>query len=99
MPKEQVTPQLETIFTDAPDVFRTYANQIQVTWNSFDVRLNFGDTNVLLAADGKVHVQTKAAVTVSWTEAKQIAEVLARVIERFEKVNGPIKRAEEIKSC
>ncbi|MGO9261489.1 MAG: DUF3467 domain-containing protein [Bryobacteraceae bacterium] len=97
MPKELETPQPEIVVADAADVFRTYSNHINIMWNSFDVRLNFGDSTVMPGADGKVHVQTKAVITVSWTEAKQIAEILAQVIERFEKVNGPIKRAEELK--
>lgn len=97
MPHQQGPKRPEIVITDAPDVFRTYANHINVTWNVFDVRLHFGDSDVLTDSQGKVNVKTKTMVTMSWTGAKQVADILAQVIRRFEEVNGPIKKVEEIK--
>jgi hypothetical protein len=59
--------------------------------------LAFGDSDVLVSDDGKIHAQTKAIITVSWTEAKQIAEILTEVVRRYEETNGVIKRVSELK--
>lgn len=98
MPEEAKQIPPEIIITDAPGIFKTYSNHINVIWNSFDVRLSFGDSTAVVDQSGKVHVETKAVVTVSWTEAKQIAEIMAQVIRRFEEANGPIKRVEELRT-
>lgn len=84
------------VITDAPDILRAYSNHINVTWNAFDVRLHFGETDVVADKSGNINVQTKAVITVSWTEAKQIAEILSKVVGGFEKLNGPIRRVDEI---
>jgi hypothetical protein len=87
-----------TVLTDAQDICRAYSNHILITWNAFDVRMNFGDfTAIPNPKDGKFHVETKAVVSVSWTQAKQIAELLAEVVRRYEAANGEIKRVTDIK--
>jgi len=83
--------------TNAPGVLREYCNYINITWNAFDVRLHFGETDVIQAPDGKVHVETKAVITVAWNEAKQISELLTQLIHRFEQANGPITRIGDVK--
>jgi hypothetical protein len=62
------------------------------------VRLGFGDfTGLPDPNDGKIHVENKATISVSWTQAKQIAEILAEVIRRYEAVNGEIQRVVDIR--
>jgi Protein of unknown function (DUF3467) len=97
MPEETEQAQPEPVITDAPEVYREYSNHINITWNAFDVRFCFGDGDSMVKTDGKRHVETKAVITVSWTQAKQIAEILAEVIRRFEAANGEIKRVTDIK--
>src|ERR1035441_4969221 len=62
MPEE--TKPSDLVFdVHAQSVFRTYSNHINVIWNAFDVRLIFGDfTGVPDPNDGKIHVETKAAL-------------------------------------
>jgi hypothetical protein len=97
MPEE--TKPSDLVFdVHAQSVFRTYSNHINVIWNAFDVRLIFGDfTGVPDPNDGKIHVETKAAISVSWTQAKQIVEILTEVIRRYEAANGEVKRVADIK--
>jgi hypothetical protein len=96
MPNDTNQKQPTIVFTDAPDIMRAYSNHINITWNAFDVRLHFGESDVILDKNGNVNVQTKAVLTVSWTEAKQITEILNKVIKGFETLNGPIKRVDDI---
>jgi hypothetical protein len=87
----------EVVFEDA-DPYKAYANHINIIWSAFDVRLSFGDFAGLPdPRDGKVHVETKTTISVSWTQAKQIAEILAEVIHRYEAVNGEIKKVADFK--
>lgn len=90
-------PSPEVAIDYPADVLRAYSNHINIQWNVFDLRLAFGDSDVVPAPDGKIHVQTRAVITVSWTEAKQIAELLTEVVRRFEDANGTIKRISEMK--
>ena len=97
MPEE--TKPSELVFvTGEQGAFRTYSNHINILWNAFDVRFVFGDfTGLPDPNDGKIHVETKATISVSWTQAKQISEILAEVIRRYEAANGEIKRVTDIK--
>src|ERR1039458_8172891 len=65
-----------------------YANHIQIGRTAFDVRMVFGvvtDVN-----DERVEVMQEAQVTISWLEAKVLADFLNRHVEEFEQGNGPI---------
>jgi hypothetical protein len=98
MPSENIQSEPVLVIADAPDVCKTYSNHINITWSAFDVRLHFGDFSAQVnPKDEKLHVETKAVVAVSWPQAKQISEILAEVIRRFEAANGEIKKVSEIK--
>jgi hypothetical protein len=98
MPEETKPPELVFDVAKAQSAFGTYSNHINIMWNAFDVRLVFGDfTGLPDPNDGKIHVETKATISVSWPQAKQIAEILADVIRRYEAVNGEVKRVADIK--
>lgn len=77
-------------------VFDTYANQTHLNWSLDDVRIRFAqigeagdDTGP--GADIVPANFEKAAVTLSWRNAKILLNQLAKVIHNYEKVNGEIK--------
>jgi hypothetical protein len=66
-----------------------YSNHIQLGQTASDVRLVFGEiTNV---ADQIVEVTQRAQITLSWLQAKVLADFLSNHVALFEKRNGPIK--------
>lgn len=77
-------------------VFDVYANTAHMTWSLDDVRVRFaqliespetpnpGDQFVGVAEE-------RVAVTFSWRNAVVFRDALNRVIESYEKTNGPIK--------
>ena len=77
-------------------VLDTYANQSHLNWSLDDVRLRFaqigesGDDTGPGAQIVPVNIE-KAAVTMSWRNAKILLNQLSRVISNYEKANGEIK--------
>jgi hypothetical protein len=77
-------------------VAETYANQTHINWSLDDVRLRFAQ----IAESGEdtgpgcdvvpVNVE-KAAITLSWRNAKLLHGQLARIVSNYEKANGEIK--------
>jgi hypothetical protein len=77
-------------------VFDVYANTAHMTWSLDDVRVRFaqliespetpnpGDQFVGVAEE-------RVAVTFSWRNAVVFRDALNRVIESYEKTNGPIR--------
>jgi hypothetical protein len=77
-------------------VFEVYANMVNITWTLDDLRIRVaqlipspesrtpGDKYVPLAEE-------RAAVTMTWRNAKIFCQHLTSVIESFEKANWPIK--------
>jgi len=78
-------------------VFETYANQTHLNWSLDDVRLRFaeigeGGENDTGPGSNVVPVNyEKAAITLSWRNAKMLQAQLAKVISNYEKANGEIK--------
>jgi hypothetical protein len=85
-----ITPIKQRIDLVKPEdgIARFYANHVQIGRTAFDVRLVFG--TVTDVNDERVQVTQEAQVTISWLEAKVLAEFLKRHVEEFEKGNGPI---------
>ncbi len=82
-------PQLTTRWvrkSDAPDV---YSNFVFLNWSMTDVRIRFGQ--LLPSDDGGPVSEDRAAVTVSWSTAKLLCDLLADAVRRFEQANGEIK--------
>jgi uncharacterized protein DUF3467 len=69
-----------------------YTNYVHVSWTLFDVRFQLGQlipTGTDLTAE--FVVEQRGAVTVAWAEAKVLRDMLADMVDRYEKVNGEIK--------
>ena len=82
-------PDRKLEFVEPQDgVFTTYANNLQVGWTAFDVRLLFGE--VVDVDEKTVTIEQRAHVTLSWLEAKTLHSLLSGLIERYEEGNGPI---------
>jgi len=76
-------------------VFESYANQTNLSWSLDDVRLRFaqiGESEESLtpgSAFVPINIE-KAAITISWRNAKILHAQLGQVISNHEKVNGEI---------
>jgi hypothetical protein len=76
--------------------FEAYSNQTHINWSLDDVRLRFaqigesgeytGPGSPLISVNYE-----KAAITLSWRNAKILQAKLATLISNYEKVNGEIK--------
>lgn len=85
-PKPQRTPEYRIPPGGTPQV---YSNNVQLATTSFDVRIIFGQ--VADVSDDKVMVDQHVQVTISWLEAKLLADFLRANIEAYEALNGPLK--------
>lgn len=68
---------------------RFYCNNVQMATTSFDMRMIFGE--VVDIQPEKVVVEQNVQVTMSWAEAKIIAEFMIANIKAHEELNGPIQ--------
>ena len=68
-----------------------YCNFVNSSWTLFDVRVRLGQLVPREGEEGFV-VEERAAVTFSWNEAKIMRDMLAQLVEAYEKVNGEIKQ-------
>ena len=70
-----------------------YANFVSLGVTSHDMMIWFGKLYRVLDlpdAEPLNRVEQRAAVSLSWSEAKHLRNSLSDVIEKFEKVNGEI---------
>lgn len=92
---EQARPNVKWV-RSPEGVFETYANQTHLSWSLDDVRLRFaqiGESDESLTPGATfvaVNVE-KAAITLSWRNAKILHAQLAQVISNYERVNGDIE--------
>jgi uncharacterized protein DUF3467 len=76
-------------------VFEAYSNQTHLSWSLDDIRLRFAQIGLsdesLTPGDAFVSVNIeKAAITLSWRNAKILHDQLAQIIGNYEKENGEI---------
>jgi hypothetical protein len=70
-------------------VLRFYSNNVQLATTSFDVRMIFGE--VIEVKPDKAIIEQNVQITMSWLEAKVLADFLQANIKALEELNGPIK--------
>jgi hypothetical protein len=70
-------------------IFTAYCNNVQMATTSFDVRVIFGEIADVI--DDKVIVDQKVRVTMTWLEAKILADFLQANIKVHEEINGPLE--------
>ena len=69
-----------------------YTNFMHASWTLYDVRFQFGQ--LIPAAPGVSNdflVEEQIAVTLPWAQAKNLRDLLIRLVESYEKANGEIK--------
>jgi hypothetical protein len=78
-------------YRDSPDgLTRTYSNNIALAATRFDVKLIFGQVAEITAE--KAIVENRVQVTITWLEAKILADFLQANVKTFEELNGgPLK--------
>jgi hypothetical protein len=77
-------------------VFDVYANSAHLTWSLDDVRVRFAQLvnspdTPNPGADFASVAEERVAVTFSWRNAVIFRNGLSKLIESYEKVNGPVK--------
>lgn len=70
------------------DFRSVYANNVQVETSSLDIRLVFGQFDQQLGPSG---ILQKASVTVSWQEAKALANLILSNLAFYEAMNGRVR--------
>jgi hypothetical protein len=69
-----------------------YCNFIHASWTLFDVRLRIGQLIPAEGGDAKNFVaEEQGAVTMPWPQAKNLRDLLDRLVKSYEQVNGEIK--------
>ena len=72
-----------------PEIFGNY---IHANWSLFDTRILIGQLKPELG-DSDTHViQEQGSITLSWAQTKNLARILAEMVESYESVNGEIKQ-------
>jgi hypothetical protein len=90
METEAAKPQRQIEYrVPSSGIVRVYANNVQMASTSFDIRVLFGQVNEV--SDDKVVVDQQVQVTMTWLEAKILAEFLLANIKVHEELNGPLK--------
>jgi len=68
-----------------------YGNFVHPTWTLFDVRIRVGILVPDEADASDFVVEERAAITVSWPQAKNLRDVLTGLVTSYEEANGEIK--------
>jgi hypothetical protein len=96
MPKPNATNETQTpsalgVRYTKPDggVPLFYSNHFMIGNTVFDLRIVFGEVTDVVP--GSVEITNRAQVTMSWLEAKALAEALTVYVKDYESKNGPIK--------
>ena len=94
--RQPATPDVKFHFVEARNgLYNVYANNIHALWTNHDVRIKFGELIKITEASSNsprvFTVEERASVTMAWTEAKFLANMLAGIVSQFEELNGEIK--------
>jgi hypothetical protein len=75
-------------------VFEFYANMFHSNWGGSDLRLRFGQLLPDITASTTSPtwvVEERAAITMTWTQAKLLRNLLGDLVASYESVNGEVK--------
>ena len=82
--------QRELEYHDAPGgLIRVYSNNVSMASTRFDVRIIFGE--LVDIDDNKAIVENRVQVTLTWLEAKLLADFVHANVKSFEELNGALK--------
>jgi hypothetical protein len=74
-------------------VAEIYANMSHLTWSLDDIRIRIGQL-IFVGNPGDVITpiaEERAAITVTWRNAKLLRDQLALIVDSYERANGEIK--------
>lgn len=75
-------------------IYQVYANHVVVSYTAHDLLVNFSQLRrmpeITPSAIPTSRIEQRAAVTMAWSEAKALRDVLTSVIKLFEETNGEI---------
>jgi len=84
-------------FIAAPEgVLEVYCNCFNINWTLFDIRIRLAQLVPSETADAGVEgyiprvAKERAALTIAWSEAKQLRDGLIDAVARYEQTNGEI---------
>jgi len=78
-------------------VFEAYANVINLSWTLYDLRIRFAELLQVPDDDRPTWenqhgvVLERAAITLSWHQAKNLIDMLNGVVKNYEEINGELK--------
>jgi len=76
-------------------VYNVYSNNINALYTAHDVRIRFAElikiTEATESSPRVFTVEERVAVTLAWTEAKVLLNILSDIVGKFERLNGEIK--------
>ncbi len=81
-------PKLELV-RDPKGILSIYCNNFHIGNTVFDLRLIFGELTDI--NEQRVEITQRVQVTMSWLEAKALAECLAVYVKSYEDSYGPIR--------
>jgi hypothetical protein len=96
MPDEIQQPQFEVKATESKEgVVHLYANVSHLVWTGMDITAQLyqivqPNRDIPEQINAPNEIRQSASITFSWTSAKLFHKQLTEVIERYEKVYGPI---------
>src|ERR1700685_3160184 len=94
---DQKEEQKKIDWVKSPDgVLEVYANMSHMVWSLDDVRIRLAQLienpkTPNPGADFSIVAQERGAVTFTWRNAVVLRDQLSKLIEAYEKTNGPIK--------
>jgi hypothetical protein len=96
------TPFPSEIEIEAPEegTFYCYSNIFNLAWSAQDLKLQFCelmDDSTKFPSGFTPRLERLAIVTVSWTQAKEIARMLTQIVAKYEELNGPVPSVADIK--
>lgn len=95
VPQVSVTQPKLRIQEPAGGTFYFYSNLVQVTWSAVDVKIRFGELTKFDASE--TIVKEHAAASMAWAQAKTLMTFLQQAVAGYERLNGEIKIAPELK--
>lgn len=84
---------------EIPDdgIFEAYSNVVNMNWTLYDVRIRFQEL-IQVPDDDRPTWENqhgilleRAAVTMSWHQAKNLRDLLGGLIKNYEEINGELK--------
>jgi hypothetical protein len=96
---EGIIPDLGKLPLEEPEsgLYEAYSNIVNLNWTLTDVRLRFAEL-IQVADDDRPTWENqhgilleRAAITIPWSQAKVLCNMLTGIIRNYEEINGELK--------